>query len=77
MQLADPYIIEWSLRFVREGAEEAGRSFDEIQIMSAAPACVTDDLEAAREQVRWFPAMVSNHVVDLVHRYASTSFRGS
>ena len=72
MQLADPYIIEWSLRYVREGAEEAGRSFDDIQIMSAAPAYVTDDLEAAREQVRWFPAMVSNHVVDLVQRYAST-----
>lgn len=72
MQLADPYIIEWSLRYVREGAEEAGRSFDDIQIMSAAPAYMTDDLEEAREQVRWFPAMVSNHVVDLVHRYAST-----
>jgi probable F420-dependent oxidoreductase len=72
MQLADPYVIEWSLRYVREGAEEAGRSFDDIQIMSAAPAYVTDDLEAAREQVRWFPAMVSNHVVDLVQRYAST-----
>jgi probable F420-dependent oxidoreductase len=72
MQLADPYIIEWSLQYVREGAEEAGRSFDDIQIMSAAPAYVTDDLEAAREQVRWFPAMVSNHVVDLVQRYAST-----
>lgn len=72
MQLADPYIIEWSLRYVREGAEEAGRSFDDIQIMSAAPAYMTNDLEAAREQVRWFPAMVSNHVVDLVHRYAST-----
>jgi len=72
MQLADPYIIEWSLGYVREGAEEAGRSFDDIQIMSAAPAYVTDDLGAAREQVRWFPAMVSNHVVDLVQRYAST-----
>ena len=72
MQLADPYIIEWSLRYVREGAEEAGRPYDDIQIMSAAPAYVTDDMEAAREQVRWFPAMVSNHVVDLVHRYAST-----
>ncbi|HEU4356604.1 MAG TPA: TIGR03842 family LLM class F420-dependent oxidoreductase [Actinomycetota bacterium] len=72
MQLADPYIIEWSLRYVREGAEEAGRSFDDIQIMSAAPVYMTDDLEAAREQVRWFPAMVSNHVVDLVQRYAST-----
>ena len=33
---------------------------------------MTDDLETAREQVRWFPAMVSNHVVDLVQRYAST-----
>jgi probable F420-dependent oxidoreductase len=72
MQLADPYIIEWSLRYVREGAEEAGRSFDDIQIMSAAPAYVTDDLAAARDQVRWFPALVSNHVVDLVQRYAST-----
>ena len=72
MQLADPYIVEWSLAYVREGAEEAGRSFDDIQIMSAAPAYVTDDLAAAREQVRWFPAMVSNHVVDLVQRYAST-----
>jgi probable F420-dependent oxidoreductase len=72
MQLADPYIIEWSLGFVREGAEEAGRSFDDIRIMSAAPAYVTEDLAVAREQVRWFPAMVSNHVVDLVQRYAST-----
>ncbi len=72
MQLADPFIIEWSLRYVREGAEQAGRSFDDIQIMSAAPTFITDDLAAAREQVRWFPAMVSNHVVDLVKRYSTT-----
>jgi probable F420-dependent oxidoreductase len=69
LQLADPYLIEWFLRFVREGAEEAGRSFDEIQVMAAAPAYVTDDIAHAREQVRWFPALVSNHVVDLVKRY--------
>ncbi|HYU58793.1 MAG TPA: LLM class flavin-dependent oxidoreductase, partial [Actinomycetota bacterium] len=36
-----------------------------------APTFITDDLPAAREQVRWFPALVSNHVVDLVNRYAS------
>jgi probable F420-dependent oxidoreductase len=71
MQLADPFIIEWSLRYVREGAEEAGRSLEDIKIMSAAPTFVTEDLAAAREQVRWFPALVSNHVVDLVNRYAS------
>ena len=72
MQLADPYIVEWSLQYVREGAEEAGRGFEDIQIMSAAPAYITDDLAYARDQVRWFPALVSNHVVDLVKRYADT-----
>lgn len=72
MQLADPYIVEWSLKYVREGAEEAGRRFEDIQIMSAAPAYVADDLDHARDQVRWFPALVSNHVVDLVKRYATT-----
>jgi alkanesulfonate monooxygenase SsuD/methylene tetrahydromethanopterin reductase-like flavin-dependent oxidoreductase (luciferase family) len=54
---------------VREGAEEAGRRFEDIKVMSAAPAYVTSDLAHAREQVRWFPALVSNHVVDLVKRY--------
>jgi probable F420-dependent oxidoreductase len=72
MQLADPYIVEWSLQYVREGAEEAGRRFEDIQIMAAAPAYITDDLEHARDQVRWFPALVSNHVVDLVKRYSTT-----
>jgi probable F420-dependent oxidoreductase len=69
IQLADPFLIEWFLQYVREGAEEAGRSFDDIKVMSAAPAYVTDDLSHARDQVRWFPALVSNHVMDLVKRY--------
>jgi probable F420-dependent oxidoreductase len=70
VQLADPFIIEWTKQYLAEGAAEAGRDPDEITIMSAAPAYVTDDLAHARDQVRWFPALVSNHVVDLVHRYA-------
>ena len=70
MQLADPFIIEWSLRYLREGAEEAGRDPADIKVMAAAPAYLSDDLTHAREQVRWFPALVSNHVVDLVKRYA-------
>ena len=37
--------------------------------MAAAPAYISDDLAHARDQVRWFPALVSNHVVDLVKRY--------
>jgi probable F420-dependent oxidoreductase len=69
LQLADPFIIEWALRYLREGASEAGRSLADISVMAAAPAYLTDDLARAREQVRWFPALVSNHVVDLVRRY--------
>ena len=32
---------------------------------------VTDDIGDAREAVRWFPAMVSNHVQDLIDRYGT------
>ncbi len=69
LQLADPFIIEWALRYLREGAEQAGRNPADIKVMAAAPAYLSDDLAHARDQVRWFPALVSNHVVDLVKRY--------
>jgi probable F420-dependent oxidoreductase len=69
LQFADPHLIKWCLRFVREGAEEAGRDFSKIRVMSAAPVWISDDLNEARDRVRWFPALVSNHVVDLVSRY--------
>jgi probable F420-dependent oxidoreductase len=69
LQFADPDLISWCLTFVRQGAEEAGRDFKAIEIMAAAPAWISRDLSTARERVRWFPALVSNHVVDLVSRY--------
>ena len=69
LQFADPHLIKWCLGFVREGAEEARRDFSKIRVMSAAPVWVSDDLATARDHVRWFPALVSNHVVDLVSRY--------
>jgi probable F420-dependent oxidoreductase len=69
LQFADPHLIKWCLGFVREGAKEAGRDPSQIRVMSAAPVWVSDDLQKARDRVRWFPALVSNHVVDLVSRY--------
>jgi alkanesulfonate monooxygenase SsuD/methylene tetrahydromethanopterin reductase-like flavin-dependent oxidoreductase (luciferase family) len=69
LQFADPHLIKWCLGFVKEGADEMGRDFSKIRVMSAAPVWVSDDLDKARDQVRWFPALVSNHVVDLVSRY--------
>jgi len=69
LQFADPHLIKWCLGFVREGAEEAGRDFSQIRVMSATAVWPSDDLAEARERVRWFPALVSNHVADLVSRY--------
>ena len=39
-----------------------------VKVQSAAPAHV-GDLADCRERTRWFPALVSNHVVDLVSKY--------
>lgn len=69
IQLADPEIIEWIVGQVRRAAEDAGRDPSEVRVMACAPAHVSDDLADARERVRWFPAMVSNHVFDLLARY--------
>ena len=69
LQFADPDLIEWCLSFVKKGAEAAGRDYKKIEIMSASAVWMSNDLEKARKQVRWFPALVSNHVVDLLSRY--------
>ena len=55
----------------RRAAEEAGRDPAQLKCIVGAPSHVTDDLADAREQVRWFPAMVSNHVKDLIDRYGT------
>ena len=64
-----PEIVEWIVGQVRAAAEEAGRDPAEIKVMACAPAHVSDDLADACEQVRWFPAMVSNHVFDLLSKH--------
>ncbi len=71
IQLADPDIIQWIMATARKAAEEAGRDPDALKCIVSAPSHVSDDLADAREQVRWFPAMVSNHVQDLIDRYGA------
>src|SRR5215213_8265938 len=71
IQLADPDIIQWIMDTARKAAEEAGRNPATLKCIVSAPSHISDDLADAREQVRWFPAMVSNHVQDLIDRYGS------
>jgi probable F420-dependent oxidoreductase len=73
IQLADPVIVQWIMDTARRSAEEAGRDPDALECIVCAPSHISDDIAEAREQVRWFPAMVSNHVMDLIERYGFDS----
>jgi probable F420-dependent oxidoreductase len=68
LQLADPDLIRWFVGQVREAATAAGRDPGSIAAQAAAAAYV-GPRELGRERTRWFPALVSNHVVDLVNKY--------
>jgi probable F420-dependent oxidoreductase len=68
LQLGDPDLIAWLVGQVRAAEAAAGRPAGSVRIQAAAPAHV-GELEDCRERTRWFPALVSNHVVDLVNKY--------
>jgi probable F420-dependent oxidoreductase len=68
IQLADPSLVGWCVGLLRQGARNAGRDPNDVAVMAAAPAHL-GDRRRALDAVRWFPALVSNHVVDLVKRY--------
>jgi len=68
LQLADPDLIRWFVSQLREAEAAAGRAPGSVKVQAAAPAHV-GPRELGRERTRWFPALVSNHVVDLVNKY--------
>lgn len=68
IQLADPWLVKWFSDQAIAAGKAAGRNMSGYRVMSAAPAWV-GSMEKAREQTRWFPAMVGNHVADIVERY--------
>ena len=69
LQIADPDVIRWSLEHVKKGAQAAGRDLKGFEVISASAWYITGDIEKARKEIRWFPAMVSNHAVDLLRKY--------
>ena len=68
LQLADPDLIAWFVSQLRDAEVAAGREPGSVRVQAAAPAHVSS-LADARECTRWFPALVGNHVVDLVNKY--------
>ena len=71
IQLADPEITRWIIERARAAAVNAGRDPNVLAPIVCAPAVVDADLPRWRDETRWFPAMVSNHVKDLIARYGT------
>lgn len=68
LQLADPDLIRWFVSQLRDAEIAAGRPAGSVKVQAAAPAHIAPR-DVGRERTRWFPALVSNHVVDLVNKY--------
>src|SRR5258705_870353 len=73
MLLAAAVTIQWKLDPGWRVAGEAGGDPSDLKCMVGAPSLISDDIGDAREQSRWFRAMVSNHVMDLIERYGEDS----
>ncbi|MBZ0289662.1 MAG: TIGR03842 family LLM class F420-dependent oxidoreductase [Anaerolineae bacterium] len=72
IQLGEPMLVKWFADQAKAAGEAAGRSMANYKVMSAAPVWV-GDMAKGREQTRWFPAMVGNHVADIVEKYGTST----
>ena len=70
LQIAEPAICKWLADQAIAAGKANGRDMSNYRIMSAAPAYF-GDIETCREATRWFPAMVGNHVADIVEKYGT------
>lgn len=72
LQIGEPSIVQWLAEQSINAGKEAGRDMDNYKVIVAAPAYF-----GARDQcieaTKWFPAMVGNHVADIVEKYGSDS----
>ena len=72
LQIAEPALVAWFVEQCGSAGKDAGRDMSDFQVMAAAPAYFgsSDECIAA---TRWFPAMVGNHVADIVEKYGADS----
>ena len=70
LQIAEPTICKWLAGQAIDAGKENGRDMSNYRVMSAAPAYF-GDMQTCREATRWFPAMVGNHVADIVEKYGT------
>ena len=72
LQIGDPDLCKWFTDQCLQAGRAAGRDMSRFRSMAAAPAYFGDRGKAI-EATKWFPAMVGNHVADIVDKYGKDS----
>jgi len=72
LQIAEPGLIKWFADQCIAAGEAAGRDMSNFKVQAAAPAYFGSK-DYCIEKTKWFPAMVGNHVADIVDKYGSDS----
>jgi probable F420-dependent oxidoreductase len=72
LQIAEPQLVKWFAEQAIDAGKAAGRDMSNYQVIASAPAYV-GDMDYCIEQTKWFPAMVGNHVADIVEKYGADS----
>ena len=70
LQIAEPAICQWLGERAIAAGKAIGRNMADYQVMSAAPAYI-GPMDVCVEKTKWFPAMVGNHIADIVERYGT------
>ena len=72
LQIGEPDLVKWFTDQALTAGKEAGRDMSGFKVVAAAPAYFGSK-EYMIEKTRWFPAMVGNHVADIVEKYGTES----
>ena len=72
LQLAEPSLIKWFVAQCRKAGAKAGKDMSAFRVMAAAPAYF-GAMDECVQATKWFPAMVGNHVADIVEKYGTDS----
>ena len=58
----NPVSVRWATDLVREGAEQAGRNPEDVEITMYTSIWVSEDIDEARGMNRWAAACAANHI---------------
>lgn len=72
LQIGEPGLCKWFTDQAVAAGKEAGRDMSKFMVQSAAPAYF-GSMDECIEATKWFPAMVGNHVADIVDKYGKDS----